>query len=296
MSTAPLMPVHQPDSFEFSAENLKKAAKIIAKYPPGRQASAVMPLLDLAQRQSDNWLPRAAMDAVAALLDMPKIKVYEVATFYTMYNKAPVGKHHIQVCTTTPCWLRGSDGVIETCRAKLGIDFDETTPDGQFSMVEVECLGACVNAPMVQINDDYFEDLTPEKTATLLDDLAAGRTPTVGSQLHRKGSCAASGNTTLLDSGADSVVNGGVTPLEGYDGIPLVLKKAGLAGLASHEPDAPAPTAISGDPIIDSAFAPEPDPAPETATTEPEPTLEPMPEPESAAISGDLIDDIFAKV
>jgi NADH-quinone oxidoreductase subunit E len=190
----------QPKSFAFTPENLEKANAIIAKYPLGRQQSAVMPLLDLAQRQSGNWLPRAAMDAVADMLQMPRIKAYEVATFYSMYNLKPVGKHFVQICTTTPCWLVGSNGIVEACRKRLGIELGETTPDGQFTMVEVECLGACVNAPMAQINDDYFEDLTPENTVALLDALAAGRKVTPGSQTGRHGSQAASGPTSLHEA------------------------------------------------------------------------------------------------
>src|SRR5262249_9280830 len=143
-STAPVV---QPESFAFTVENLEKAKHHIAKYPRGRQASAVLPLLDLAQRQSGNWLPRAAMDEGARILEMAPIRVYEVATFYSMFNLRPVGKHFFQICTTTPCWLRGSDEVVEACRRKLGIGIGETTGDGQFSLTEVECLGGCVNAP-----------------------------------------------------------------------------------------------------------------------------------------------------
>jgi NADH-quinone oxidoreductase subunit E len=187
----------QPASFAFTQENLEKAQKIIAKYPPGRQQSAVMPLLDLAQRQMGNWLPRVAMDYVADLLAMPRIKAYEVATFYSMYNLKPVGKHFVQVCTTTPCWLMGSEAIVDTCKKRLGIGLGETTPDGKFTLIEVECLGACVNAPMAQINDDYYEDLTPENTLALLDALAAGRTPKTGSQTGRRGSQAAKGPTSL---------------------------------------------------------------------------------------------------
>jgi NADH-quinone oxidoreductase subunit E len=190
----------QPASFAFTAENLERANVIIAKYPPGRQQSAVMPLLDLAQRQSGNWLPRAAMDAVADMLGMPRIKAYEVATFYSMYNLRPVGRHFVQICTTTPCWLVGSDGIVEACKKRLGIGFGETTPDRQFTLAEVECLGACVNAPMMQINDDYYEDLTPENTVALLDALASGRAVSPGSQTGRHGSQAAAGPTSLREA------------------------------------------------------------------------------------------------
>lgn len=189
----------QPKTFTFTPENLARAKTIIARYPDGRQASAVIPLLDLAQRQNDNWLPRAAMDYVADMLSMPRIRVYEVATFYTMFNKEPVGKNFIQVCTTTPCWLRGSDDIKRTCREKLGVGPNEVTADGKFSWMEVECLGACVNAPMVQINDDYYEDLTPEIVGKLIDELAAGKKPSIGSQTGRKGSCAQNGPTSLKE-------------------------------------------------------------------------------------------------
>ena len=189
----------QPASFAFTPENIEAAKKIIAKYPEGRQASACMPLLDLAQRQYDNWLPRAAMDTVAAMLGMPKIKVYEVATFYSMYNLKPVGKHFVQICTTTPCWLRGSDGIVDACKKKLGINLGETTADNQFTVIEVECLGACVNAPMVQIADDYFEDLTPAKMDEILSALSEGRQVKPGSQIGRHGAQAAPGTTTLHD-------------------------------------------------------------------------------------------------
>ena len=187
----------QPDSFAFTTKNLEKAQEIIAKYPPRRQASAVMPLLDLAQRQNQNWLPQMAMNAVAEMLVMPRIRVYEVATFYTMYNLAPVGEHFVQVCTTTPCWLRGSDKVVSACKKKLGIGLGETTPDGKFTIVEVECLGACVNAPMMQINDYYYEDLTAESTEAVLESLASGQKPKKGSQSGRHASEPAGGPTTL---------------------------------------------------------------------------------------------------
>lgn len=190
----------QPQSFSFKPENLERAQNIIAKYPSGRQASAVLPLLDLAQRQNDNWLPRAAMDYVADLLQMPRIRVYEVATFYTMFNRAPVGKHVVQVCTTTPCWLRGSDAILEACERKLGIRSGETTDDGRFTLTEAECLGACVNAPMVQINDDYYEDLEPGRMEAILDALARGEKPPAGPQSGRQTSCPACGPTTLKNT------------------------------------------------------------------------------------------------
>ncbi|HUK59521.1 MAG TPA: NADH-quinone oxidoreductase subunit NuoE [Stellaceae bacterium] len=194
-----LPPVEQPASFAFTPENLAKAKAHIAKYPPGRQASAVLPLLDLAQRQHDNWLPRAAMDHVAEILEMAAIRVYEVATFYTMFNLRPVGRYFFQICTTTPCWLRGSDDVVAACRKKLGIDIGETTPDGLFSLREVECLGACVNAPIIQINDDFYEDLDGPATEALIDACKSGKVPEKGSVKGRHGSMPAGGATTLTD-------------------------------------------------------------------------------------------------
>lgn len=195
--SAPQKPVDQPATFVFSAENLKRAEKIIAKYPLGRQQSAVLPLLDLAQRQHQNWLPRAAMDYVAGLLGMAPIRVYEVATFYTMFNLSPVGRHFVQICTTTPCWLRGSDDIVKTCERKLGIGMNETTPDGKFTLREVECLGACVNAPVVQVNDDFYEDLDAESMTRLLDALARGEAPKIGSVVGRQTSAPVGGPTTL---------------------------------------------------------------------------------------------------
>jgi NADH-quinone oxidoreductase E subunit len=189
----------QPGSFAFTAANMTKAAAFIAKYPEGRQASAVMPLLDLAQRQHDGWLPRAAMNAVAEMLEMPPIRVYEVATFYTMYNLKPVGRYHVQVCTNLPCWLRGSDEIVKACRSTLGIGFGETTDDGMFTLSEVECLCGCVNAPLMQINDDFYEDLDPSSAQSVLSQLKDGKTPKTGPQNGRKGCEPAGGLTTLSD-------------------------------------------------------------------------------------------------
>jgi NADH-quinone oxidoreductase subunit E len=188
MSAPANLNVKQPKSFAFTPANMEEAKRVIAKYPTARKASAVIPLLQLAQGQHDNWLPVAAMDYVAAMLEMPPVRVYEVASFYTMFNRAPVGKFLLQVCTTTPCWLRGSDDIKHVCKSKLGIGDGETSADGKFSMMEVECLGACVNAPMVQINDDFYEDLTAENFTRILDDLAAGKQPSIGSQVGRQGS------------------------------------------------------------------------------------------------------------
>ncbi len=199
---------YQPESFEFTKKFKKTAQELIDRYPKGRQQSAVMPLLDLAQRQVaeegakasppyGGWIPRAAMDHIGEMLGMPNVKVYEVATFYSMYNTAPVGKNLIQFCTTTPCWLCGSSDIVKATQEHLGVGLGETTPDGKFSLMEVECLGACVNAPMVQINDDFYEDLTPENMKEVLDTLAEDMKPTIGSQTGRKASMSSAGPTTL---------------------------------------------------------------------------------------------------
>jgi NADH-quinone oxidoreductase subunit E len=197
MSTTTGKHLTQPEQFAFNPENLERAKAVIAKYPPGRQASAVLALLDLAQRQNGNWLPRAAMEYVAGLLEMAPIRVYEVATFYSMFNLEPIGKWFLQICTTTPCWLRGSDEVVHACERKLKITLGETTPDGLFTMKEVECLGACVNAPVIQVNDDFYEDLDGAATEKLLDALKAGNRPPVGSLTGRQTSCPVGGPTTL---------------------------------------------------------------------------------------------------
>lgn len=201
---------YQPESFEFTKAYQKKVKEVIARYPDGRQQSAVMPLLDLAQRQvADDgakadppyggWIPRAAMDHIADVLCMPPVKVYEVATFYSMYNLAPVGQYLVQLCTTTPCMLCGSDDIVKACTDHLGIGLNETTKDGKFSLMEVECLGACVNAPMVQVNDHYFEDLTAGSITEILDLLVEGLNPKIGSQKGRKASMPLNGPTTLKD-------------------------------------------------------------------------------------------------
>ena len=191
--------VEQPESFEFTPENLERAKAHIAKYPPGRQASAVLPLLWIAQYQNEGWLPRAAMDYVAKVLEMAPIRVYEVATFYTMFNLRPVGRYLLQACSTTPCWLRGSDAVVEACERKLGIGIGGTTPDRLFTLVEVECLGACVNAPILQVNDDFYEDLDGPATEALLDALRGGKPPSPGSVIGRQGSEPVTGRTTLTE-------------------------------------------------------------------------------------------------
>jgi len=197
----------QPATFAFDEISEKLVAAAIARYPAGKQASAVMPLLDIVQRQMGRltgsaWVPRVAMDVVAKRLGMAAVRVYEVATFYLMYNTQPVGKYHLQVCTTTPCWLRGSDDVVAACKRVAGIlEFGETSADGLFTMSEVECLGACVNAPMLQINDDYFEDLDTERTEALLNGLkAGGALPKPGPTNGRSGSAPAPGLTALVES------------------------------------------------------------------------------------------------
>lgn len=177
--------------FQFSAENQAEIQKIIAKYPMGRQASAVMPLLHLAQAQIGGWLTLAAMNEVATILDMPPARVYEVASFYTMYRHQPVGKYVVEICTTTPCMLRGCDKIVQACEHHLGIKMGATTEDGMFTLAEVECLGACVNAPMLQIGKDTYEDLTPETVVTLLKSLESGKPVAPGPQSGRKSSEAA---------------------------------------------------------------------------------------------------------
>jgi NADH-quinone oxidoreductase E subunit len=194
----------QPHSFALTDENREKAQTMISLFPDGRQASAVLPILDLAQRQNDGWLPRAALDYVAELLAIPPIQVYECATFYSMFNLAPVGRHHIQVCTNLSCWLRGSDDVLAACRNVLGIGPGETTEDGLFTVSEVECLGACVNAPMMQIGEDYYEDLDAGSTQAVLVALTAGETPKPGPQNGRKGCEPTGGLTSLTDRTAKS--------------------------------------------------------------------------------------------
>ena len=193
------LPFEQPEVFEFTPENLERAKAHIAKYPPGRQSSAVLPLLWIAQEQQGGWLPRAAMDHVAAVLEMAPIRVYEVATFYTMFNLRPVGRYLLQACTTTPCWLRGSDAVVEACERRLGIGVGGTTPDRLFTLVEVECLGACVNAPILQVNDDFYEDLDGAATEALLDALRDGKPPAPGSVIGRQGSEPVSSGTSLTE-------------------------------------------------------------------------------------------------
>jgi NADH-quinone oxidoreductase subunit E len=188
----------QPPSFAFTPENLAWAKAKIEKYPPGRQQSAVIPILWRAQEQAGGWLPQKAIEAVAELLGMAKIRVLEVATFYTMFNLSPVGKYYVQLCGTTPCMLRGSEDLKKVCNKVIG-ERDHLSDDGQFSWTEVECLGACVNAPMVQINFDYYEDLTPESLTRILGEFAAGKTPKPGPQIDRQMSAPIGGPDTLTD-------------------------------------------------------------------------------------------------
>ena len=178
----------QPDKFEFNKINFEKAKKIILKYPENKQQSAVMALLYLAQRQNNNWIPLSAMKYIAKFLEMPYIKVYEVATFYTMYNLAPVGKYFFQVCTTTPCMIRGAYKLVDVCKKKIAKKESEISKDGKSSWLEVECLGACVNAPMLQINDDYFEDLDSEKLEKIIDKINKNEKPKPGSYRGRNSS------------------------------------------------------------------------------------------------------------
>jgi NADH-quinone oxidoreductase subunit E len=188
----------QPASFAFTPDNLAWAKARIEKYPPSRQQSAVIPILWRAQEQCGGWLPQKAIEAVAELLGMAKIRVLEVATFYTMFNLSPVGKYHVQFCGTTPCLLRGADGLKKVLHRMIGEE-NEVTADGKFSWVEVECLGACVNAPMVQINADYYEDLSAETLTRIINDLSAGRTPKPGPQIDRLNSAPVGGPTTLKE-------------------------------------------------------------------------------------------------
>jgi NADH-quinone oxidoreductase subunit E len=196
--------IGQPAEFAFDEESAREIDAWVAKYPPGRQASAVIPALYAVQNQmrrqhGSAWVPRVAMDAVALRLGMPPIRVYEVATFYLMFNTRPIGKHHLQLCTTTPCWLRGSDAVVAACRRATGITgWQQTSADGMFTMSEVECLGACVNAPILQVDDDFYEDMDAERTLALLDALRRGERPKPGSMIGRQTSAPEGGPNTLL--------------------------------------------------------------------------------------------------
>ena len=189
----------QPDKFEFTLDNLEKARKVIKKYPNGKQQSAVMALLYLVQKQNNNWIPLVAIKYIGKFLEMPYIKVYEVATFYTMYNLTPVGHHFIQVCTTTPCMIRGAYKLVEVCKEKISPNENELSKDKSCSWMEVECLGACVNAPMMQINNDYYEDLDKEKTLKIIDQILKGETPKPGSYRGRLNSEPENNRKTLIE-------------------------------------------------------------------------------------------------
>ena len=191
---------NQPDNFEFNSKNIEISKKIIANYPEGKQQSAVMALLYLAQRQNNNWIPLSAMKYIARYLAMPYIKVYEVATFYSMYNLAPVGDYFFQVCTTTPCMLRGAYNLVDVCKKKISENENEISKDGKISWMEVECLGACVNAPMLQINDDYFEDLDEIKFEKIIDNIKQDLKIKPGSYKGRKSSEPQVNRITLMEN------------------------------------------------------------------------------------------------
>ena len=189
----------QPINFEFSKVNLEETKKIIKNYPENKQQSAVMALLYLAQKQNDNWIPLAAMKYIAKFISIPYIKVYEVATFYTMYNLSPVGKYFFQVCTTTPCMIRGAYDIVNVCKKKISENENELSKDKACSWIEVECLGACINAPMMQINDDYYEDLDKEKIEKIINQIQKGEKPKPGSYRGRKNSEPENNRKTLLN-------------------------------------------------------------------------------------------------
>jgi len=189
----------QPDTFEFNSKNLEIANSTLSNYPKGKQKSAVMALLYLAQRQNNNWIPLAAMKYIGKFLNIPYIKVYEVATFYSMYNLSPVGKYFIQVCTTTPCMIRGAYKLVEICKEKISKKEKEISKNGDCSWTEVECLGACVNAPMIQINDDYYEDLTKESCEKIIDEIINDKFPKPGSYRGRTNSEPENNRKTLME-------------------------------------------------------------------------------------------------
>ena len=189
----------QPENFKFNSKSLIAAEKVISNYPEGKQQSAVMALLYIAQRQNDNWIPLASMKYIAKMLNMPYIKVYEVATFYTMYNLSPVGKYFFQICTTTPCMIRGAYDIVNVCKEKISDKENQLSKDNTCSWMEVECLGACINAPMMQINDDYYEDLNIEKTEKIINQIQNGEKPITGSYRGRKNSEPENNRKTLLN-------------------------------------------------------------------------------------------------
>jgi len=203
MAASPGTHFEQPLSFDFDEESEAEITKILKRYPPERKASAVIPLLWVVQKQMGRrthsaWVPVKGMDAIAERLEIPSIRVYEVCTFYLMFNTRPIGRYHLQLCTTTPCWLRGSDDIVAACRAETGIKgWGETSADGLFTMTEVECVGACVNAPILQVDDDFYEDMTPATVKTLIASLRAGERPPVGSMAGRQKSAPEGGPITL---------------------------------------------------------------------------------------------------
>lgn len=202
----PWKPAVQPEQFTFDAESETEIAKVLKKYPEARKASAVMPILYIAQRQMGRdtgsaWVPLVAMDEIAKRLDMAPIRVYEVASFYTMYNTRPIGRYHLQVCTTTSCWLRGSDAVVQACKKATGINnVGETSDDGLFTLTQVECLGACANAPILQVDDDFYEDMDGPSTEALIAALRTGERPAAGPVNNRCGSAPEGGRKTLLET------------------------------------------------------------------------------------------------
>jgi NADH-quinone oxidoreductase subunit E len=246
MSVRRLAPIEQqPKSFAFTPANAEWAKQQIAKFPEGRQASAVIPLLWRAQEQAGGWVPQKAIEHVAEILGMAKIRVLEVATFYTMFNLEPVGQFYVQLCGTTPCELRGANELKKVCREKIG-EPGHVTADGKFSWLEVECLGACVNAPMVQINYDFYEDLTPESFAKVLDEFAAGRTPKPGPQVDRQFSAPQGGLTSLNSPGLYKTAT--TTP-DNTGGPALTDRDAKKPGAAANVTESPVPKA----PIADSS-------------------------------------------
>ena len=223
---------NQPEDFVFTAENLAWAQTQIAKYPAGRQASAILPLLWQAQKQAGGWLPEPAIRYVAELLEMPHVRAYEIATFYTMFNLSPVGENYVQLCGTTPCMLQGAEGLKEVCRKRIGPE-GQMSADGKFSWLEVECLGACVNAPMVQINDDYYEDLTPESFEAILDALAEGREVATGTHVDRQFSAPVGGLTTLSDP---SLYDGSAGGWRGKGNLAELQGRAAASDMDEHSP------------------------------------------------------------
>jgi NADH-quinone oxidoreductase subunit E len=248
----------QPKSFAFTKENAAWAKTIISKFPAGRQVSAVIPLLWRAQEQHDYWLPKAAIEKVGVMLDMPTIRVLEIATFYTMFNLAPVGKHFVQVCGTTPCRLRGAEKIIDICKSEIGEE-RHVSADGAFAWLEVECLGACCNAPMVQINNDFYEDLDEKNFTKLLNDMRAGKPVKIGSQIGRVTSEPVKGQKTLKDKTLydGSAVGGWKKAFDDRVKKAAVARKlaAAEAAKAAAAPAAPAPAPVAAKPVAAAAPA-----------------------------------------